>query len=299
MIPPAPPFPPPPIPPSAPSSRVNPQSRLAQRKEETLPGSTRRRQNGGAGAAKELSSSSENKTQSESKQPDLPPMRHVKHEDSAAVKGDERENRRKQEKVCSVDTITVVKQEFVSTASSSSSPIRPNLKVRRISARSRYDSDVSIPFNMENINLHLNQEKIDDMINIKGLEQTLVEVLTISDAELDGLLDCGDEVIDRLITPAGSMQAMADISAGEMEEHFKISGAGEDWLSESGMASLLHCGQEDMDRMMTVNRELLDWEVNQGALDDLLDTRQYTTEMVPFHHFHIFSDVSSLFPHLV
>ena len=25
----------------------------------------------------------------------------------------------------------------------------------------------SIPFNMENINLHLNQEKIDDMINIK------------------------------------------------------------------------------------------------------------------------------------
>merc|ERR1719433_2647708 len=31
---------------------------------------------------------------------------------------------------------------------------------------------------------------------------------------------------------------------------------------------------------MMVNRELLDWEVNQGALDDLLDTRQYTTEMV-------------------
>ena len=36
------------------------------------------------------------------------------------------------------------------------------------------------------------------MINVKGLEQTLGEVLTISDAELDGLLDCGDEVIDRL-----------------------------------------------------------------------------------------------------
>merc|ERR1719295_2436037 len=138
MIPPAPPFPPPPIPPSAPSSRVNPQSRLAQPKEETLPGSTRRRQNGGAGAAKELTSSSENKTRSESKQPDLPPMRPVKHEDSAAVKGDERENGRKQEKVCSADTITVVKQEFVSTASSSSSPIRPNMKVRRISARSRH-----------------------------------------------------------------------------------------------------------------------------------------------------------------
>ena len=70
------------------------------------------------------------------------------------------------------------------------------------------------------------------------------------------------------VTPAGGMQAMADISAGEMEEHFKVcrqcwfccfhiddlddnaqtSGAGEDWLSDTGMASLLHCGQEDMDR---------------------------------------------------
>ena len=32
----------------------------------------------------------------------------------------------------------------------------------------------------------------------QGLQQTLGEVLTISDAELDGLLDCGDEVIDQL-----------------------------------------------------------------------------------------------------
>lgn len=214
------------------------------------------------------------------KQPNLPPVKPSKHEDSAPLKGGPRENSTKQEKAGSPDTITVVKQEFVSSASASSSPIKPNMKVRRISARSRHDSDVSIPFNMENINLHLNQERIDDMINIKGLQQTLGEVLTISDAELDGLLDCGDEVIDQLITPAGSMQAMADISVGEMEEHFKPSGVGEDWLSDSGMASLLHCGQEDMDRMMRVSRELLDWEVNQGALDDLLDTRQYTTEMV-------------------
>ena len=99
------------------------------------------------------------------------------------------------------------------------------------------------------------------------------------------------------------MKAMADISAGEMEEHFKValyffrsqsiatasdneedfdrvddfvtdnvqtsaagkewlsmtmtmtmamslqtSGAGDVWLSDSGIASLLHCGQEDMDR---------------------------------------------------
>ena len=82
----------------------------------------------------------------------------------------------------------------------------------------------------------------------QGLQQTLGEVLTISDAELDGLLDCGDEVIDQLselsslnfyqiywsidhhvsheydiaVTPAGSMQAMADITAVEMEEHFKV-----------------------------------------------------------------------------
>lgn len=238
-----------------------------------MSGSNRRRQNGPATGGK-------SKSGVESKQPNPPPIKPVKHEDSAALKGDEKENRRKQEKAFSPDTITVVKQDFVSSASASSSPIRPNMKVRRISARSRHDSDVSIPFNMENINLHLNQEKIDEMINIKGLQQTLGEVLTISDAELDGLLDCGDEVIDQLITPAGSMQAMADITAGEMEEHFKTSGAGEDWLDESGMASLLHCGQEDMDRMMRVNRELLDWEVNQGVLDDLLDTRQYTSEMV-------------------
>ena len=32
----------------------------------------------------------------------------------------------------------------------------------------------------------------------QGLEQTLGEVLTISDAELNCLLDCGDGVIDRL-----------------------------------------------------------------------------------------------------
>ena len=32
----------------------------------------------------------------------------------------------------------------------------------------------------------------------QGLQQTLGEVLTISDAELDGLLDCRDEVIDQL-----------------------------------------------------------------------------------------------------
>ena len=29
----------------------------------------------------------------------------------------------------------------------------------------------SIPFNMENINLHLNQEKIDEMINIKVADE--------------------------------------------------------------------------------------------------------------------------------
>ena len=32
----------------------------------------------------------------------------------------------------------------------------------------------SIPFNMENINLHLNQEKIDDMINIKVFNNLIV-----------------------------------------------------------------------------------------------------------------------------
>ena len=33
-------------------------------------------------------------------------------------------------------------------------------------------------------------------------------------------------------------------------------------------------------RMMRVSTELLDWEVNQGAMDALLDTSQYTNNMV-------------------
>ena len=41
-------------------------------------------------------------------------------------------------------------------------------------------------------------EKIEKKTMFQGLQQTLGEVLTISDAELDGLLDCGDEVIDQL-----------------------------------------------------------------------------------------------------
>ena len=35
----------------------------------------------------------------------------------------------------------------------------------------------SIPFNMENINLHLNQEKIDDMINIKVKTPFIKDIL--------------------------------------------------------------------------------------------------------------------------
>merc|ERR1719264_465269 len=116
MIPPPPPTSPspspfseiPPRPRPAPSSRVNPQSRPGQPKEDTLSGSNMRRQNGPATGGK-------SKSGVESKQPNPPPIKPVKHEDSAALKGGEKGNRAKQEKAFSPDIITVVKQEFVSS----------------------------------------------------------------------------------------------------------------------------------------------------------------------------------------
>ena len=82
------------------------------------------------------------------------------------------------------------------------------------------------------------------------------------------------------VTPGENIESLTHISDKDMDRHFKQHDCVDNLLAVPGLDALTEIKADDMEKMMFVSSDMLGCDLAQGDLDDLLNTKTYTSKMM-------------------
>jgi len=132
------------------------------------------------------------------------------------------------------------------------------------------NKSANIPPTMENIGEYLDQKVIDEMINIKSVDQTIDDILTISEEEIDLILDCGTDKIQELITPDLTSLSYVHSDKGD-DAHCQLYDGSH--LSLEPQLDVEYFSVGEMEEILTIGEEFLKFDVSEEAMRVMLGTK--------------------------